>query len=425
MRIFHAAPEAEAWRVVQHHPVLLLPELIDAADRALGPSRATAGLREMLRSLRGTPHFVAYHRLLATALARTPAGSRRVNLERALAVMTDVRGATAGSDDGSADADLERTLRAELEALSTPQPAPPPSSAASASRFDSLFLTEAELPGARCSEDHRGANPNPHDRTYVANGGLGAGSVVWLGNEAAPVYRVVDARWLFASTTAAKAYLESPATALLAGDGLPGLPAPPTGDGAYAWGNVFVRGQPETSWSRQCLMFRVDRVVARLHVTEGPGARQVFQRLSLSHVLPYAEAAVRRARWVLAQYWLSIARGREAADRFAAAPARTAHRLFADYPILLLPELATAMASLGESHRAAAERLVATQASFKTSWQPYRDAIRALVRALLDEEAGEPRTNADAALRIVIAHRRLDTDYAWFSVETECRARTV
>jgi hypothetical protein len=45
MRVFHAAPEPEAWSVVHRHPVLLLPELVDAAERALGPSRATAGLR--------------------------------------------------------------------------------------------------------------------------------------------------------------------------------------------------------------------------------------------------------------------------------------------------------------------------------------------------------------------------------------------
>src|SRR5690348_13356272 len=29
LRAFHAAPEAEAWSVVQRHPALLLPELVD------------------------------------------------------------------------------------------------------------------------------------------------------------------------------------------------------------------------------------------------------------------------------------------------------------------------------------------------------------------------------------------------------------
>jgi hypothetical protein len=47
------------------------------------------------------------------------------------------------------------------------------------------------------------------------------------------------------------------------------------------------------------------------------------------------------------------------------------------------------------------------------------------VRALLDEAGGEPRTNADAALRLVVGHRRLDSDYSWFTVETECRSRTL
>jgi len=31
MRAFHAAPEPEAWRIVERHPALLLPELVDAA----------------------------------------------------------------------------------------------------------------------------------------------------------------------------------------------------------------------------------------------------------------------------------------------------------------------------------------------------------------------------------------------------------
>jgi hypothetical protein len=45
------------------------------------------------------------------------------------------------------------------------------------------------------------------------------------------------------------------------------------------------------------------------------------------------------------------------------------------------------------------------------------------VRSLLDEASGEPRTNADAALRLVVAHRQLDSDQAWAALETECAAR--
>jgi hypothetical protein len=312
---------------------------------------------------------------------------------------------------------VEHEIRAALGGL-TPLPVAKPPAA------HALFLDEAELPGFHRTEDRRGANPNLYDRAYATQGGLAAGSAVWLGDEASPVYRVADARWVFASTKAAKAYVESPGTLQLAGDGLPSLAAPAIGDRAYAWGGAHTAGTPPVRRSRQCLLFRVDRVVARLDVTEGPRAPQAFQVLSESLLHPYAEAVIRRVRWGLSQYWLAIGRGTEAAQRFLEASPRIAHRLFADYPILLLPEFPTAMASLGEPQRVAAGRLASLQGTLKSDWQAYRDVLRALVRLLLEDSSGEPRVNADAALRLVAAHRRLDSDYAWAALETECRART-
>ena len=82
------------------------------------------------------------------------------------------------------------------------------------------------------------------------------------------------------------------------------------------------------------------------------------------------------------------------------------------------------MASLGEPQRVAAERLASLQATLKSNWPVYREVMRALVRLLLDEPAGERRVNADAALRLVVAHRRLDSDYTWAALELECSART-
>ena len=64
------------------------------------------------------------------------------------------------------------------------------------------------------------------------------------------------------------------------------------------------------------------------------------------------------------------------------------------------------MASLGDAYRAGAERLVNLQGTVRNNWQAYREILRVLVRSLLDETAGEPRVNADAALRLVGAHRR-------------------
>jgi hypothetical protein len=410
MRAFHAAPEPEAWRVVERHPALLLPELVDAAERTLGRTRALVGLREMHHALRGSPAYAPYHRLLASALASERRGSRRVNLERALAVMKDVRRAAAGDP---ADERTEQELRAALAAL-TPLPgAKPPV-------VHALFLDEVELEGFRRSDDRRGTNPNLHDRAYAVNGGLATGVAEWLGPEDAPVHRILDARWVFASNKAAKAYLDAPGTQLLARDGMANPAVLPIADGAHAWGGP--RSVPGGR-GRQCLLFRIDRVVAKLDVTEGPKAAQALQALARAHLLPYAEAVVRRVRRVLAQYWLAVGSGTIAAHKFVQTPPRKVDLLFAEFPILLLPEFPTAMASLGDAYHAGAERLAILQGTIRSNWKAYRETLRTLVRTLLDETIGEPRVNADAALRLVSAHRRLDSDYTWAAVESECSAR--
>lgn len=432
MQAFSAAPEADAWIIVHRHPVLLLPELVEAMERVLGPSRATAGLRQMQQSLRGTAYFAPYHRLLATVLASERHGAPRTNLERALAVMDEVR-AAATETERAIDDQTRQAIRASLDALmagGAPVAAPatgagtgPVPAPASESTTERLFLDEDELRGFVRSDDRRGASPDPCDRVLAAQGGSSAGSVEWLGNDEWPVQRVVDTRWVFPSSKAAKVYLESPVTLAAAGAQLPRASAPEIGEGAYAWGVAPPGRGPAARPSQQILMLRVGRVVVKLHVTEGPRAPHVFQRLSQEMLLPYVEAAVRRARWALSRYWLAITRATEAVNRFVQAPPRSASALLAEYPILLLPELPTAMASLGQAHRVAAERLVGLHGTLKNDWQAYRGVLRALVRALLDEPHGDPRVNADAALELVVAHRRLDSDFSWSALEVECRGR--
>jgi hypothetical protein len=283
-----------------------------------------------------------------------------------------------------------------------------------------LFLDDDELRGLRRADDRRGTNPNLHDRAFTTHGGLTAGGCEWLGDPAAPVYRVLDARWVFASTKAARAYLDSPGTQLLARDGMENPAVLKIADGAHAWGNDRTSS---VGRARHCILFRVERVVAKLDVTEGPNAAQALQRLTREQVLPYAESVVRRVRRVLAEYWLAIGNGTIAAKNLLEASARTADRLFAEYPILLLPEFPTAMASLGVAYRARAEQLAIMQGAARNNWRVYRELLRTLVRSLLDETSGEPRINADAALRLVLAHRQLDSDQAWAALEIECAAR--
>lgn len=407
IRAFLATPEADAWRAIERNPMLLMPELVEAAERAHGPERAIVGLREMQHALRGSPAYAPYHRLLARALGSERRGSRRTNLERALAVIQDVRRVEPDQEE---DARIEQSLRAALEAL-TPLPGarPQPTRA--------LFLDASDLDGFQRGAARLDGNPHRADRAYAQHGGLQTGSIEWIGDEAAAIHRLIDARWVFASTRDAKAYIDSPGTQLLARDGLANPAVLQIADGAYAWGGN------EPNRARQCLLFRVGRVVAKLDAHEGPRAAHARQSLSRQLLLPYAELVQRRIRWALAPYWLAIGDGALAAQKLLQAPARKADQLLSEYPILLLPEFPTAMASLGDAYRPAAERLATMQGSARSDWQTYRATLRALVRLLLDATEGEPRVNADAALRLVSAHRRLDSHATWTELEAECGER--
>jgi hypothetical protein len=406
MREFHAAPEAEAWTVIERNPVLLLPEVVDAAEQIFGATRAIAGLREMHQALRGSPAYGPYHRLLASALLAERRGQRQLNLERALAVIQEVRRISAGPSDDA----IERAILDGLAALK-PRPAPTPA------LMDTVFLDERDLAGLRRAKDQRDTNPNPSDRAFTTQRGLATGAVTWLGEPGDPVYSVIDARWVFASTKAAKAYIDSPGTQLLSRDSLEASALLQIADGAHAWG-----GTP-AGRGRQVLLFRVGRVVARLDVGEGPRAAAELQRLKRQQLLPYAELAVQRIRLALAQYWLGVGRGMEAAQAMQQAQPRKAEALLVQYPVLLLPEFPTAMASLGHTYAAAADRLAVLQGTSRTNWQQYRDNLRGLVRNLLEDPSGEPRVNADAALRLVSAQRRLDADPSWTELEAECSAQ--
>jgi hypothetical protein len=405
MRTFQAAPESEAWNVVHRHPLLLLPELAEAAERALGKARAIDGLREMHHALRATPLFAPYHRLLARALAGERSGSRRVNLERARAVMKDVRAAAQSQRDPEDDR-IDDAIRAAIDAL-TPLPAPRPLAHA-------LFLDDVELAGFRRRDDRRDVNPNEHDRAFATQGGLAAGSAEWLGDEASALYRLVDARWMFSSSKTAKAYLNAPGTLQLASDDLPNRRCAVGDAGPGAARNTeAIRRRTRGKF---CCPDRPGRG-STSPVRSTPQAFRCSQPLLRHH----AEAVIRRVRYVS-----PIARRRPRNRRGATLSGRrrVPHSSCSPVPDPASAGFPTAMSALTEQHRAAAERLASAQAMLKIHWQKYREVVRALVQLLLDETAGDPKVNADAAYRLVVAHRRLDSDYAWAALETECSART-
>lgn len=458
--IFAGAPESEAWNVVHSHPLLLLPELLDGAMAMGLRPQLIEGLRSMHAALRGTPPFAPFYRLLATALADERGGTPRLNLERALAVLVEVRAAV-----GASGPELGRTLASEagmrvrlgqighdtrrnyerareLYEAARKEPAepaereqddreekavraalarlaPPPTKTTDPT-WPPLFLDEAELAGFERREDRRDENPITNDRVFAEQRGIAAGSVVWLGQEFWAMWRVVDTRWLFPSVATAAAYAD--AMVASANEGLPPLPVPAIGDAARGFGGVELGKAQGMRYAGQVLYLRVGRMVAKLFVAEGPKAPQAGQALAQSMLLPYGEAIVRRAQWALSRYWLSIGRGHDAAAAFLTTPALTAVTLLAQYPILALPEFPAAMAAIGEQYRSAAHALWQLQEQYKSDYS-YRTVVLPLVRMLLADQTGDLRVNAHAAMPLIMHMRTIDRDPAWVQLEAECRPR--
>lgn len=413
MRAFLAASDHEQQlAVAQRAPVLLLPELAEAADVFLTGGATSAELRAFQAQLRRDERFGPTCHVLATLLANARTGSVPANLARALAILQEARAYGADRARSYAiEADVHDQLAAigidvranhetaqRLRELAAAPAGPEPRRLARGSSgpahgdptWTALFLDESELPQHARVEDRRAEEPPP--------GALHAGYVAW----SAPTgERLADMRWLFATAAAADAFVRG-ALAVI-GDGLPTLPAPQLGDTALAFGHH----------AAQVVVVRAGRAVAKLCAV---GAHLAPQQL-----IPLARRAAQRAQWLLARYWLAVGRASDAAMLFARSPSP---RLLADYPILALPELPAAIETLGEAYAPAARALWQLQADLRgRAWQAHREAMHALVRTLLDDRASDPRVNAAHAAVLVAEMRRLDSDPCWAQLDAECRAR--
>jgi hypothetical protein len=338
----------------------------------------------------------------------------RRNYERARELYEAARKEPAEPAAREADEREEQAVRAALAQL-----APPPTTTTDPA-WPMLFLDETQLVGLERREDRRDESPIAGDRAFAEQRGIAAGSVVWTGPEHWAMCRVVDTRWLFPSVATAAAYAD--AMLAYAGEGLPPVPVPAIGDAVRGWGGSELGKVPGTRYAGQILFFRVGRMVAKLFVAEGPRAPQAGQELAPAMLVPYAEAIAQRARWALARYWLAIGRAHEAASAFLAAPPHSAVTVLAQYPILGLPELPAAIATISEAHRPAAHALWQLQEQYRADYS-YRAVVRPLVRLLLDERAGDLRVNAHAAMSLILHMRTIDRDPAWDQLEAECRAR--
>lgn len=429
---FDGATAMRAWlntrdpmSAVAQHPILLLPEIAESASVFLTGGASADGLPQFRYRLMRDPAFGPAAHGLAMLLASARSGVAAANLARALVVLAEAR--EYGADRAQSYA-IEADIRQKLAVLGIETRA----NHEAAQRLQAMAQQpQAEAPRQRMARgSHFGIDGGapPNDTTFATlfldtselpqftrgeladldpGNGIAAASITWTGRDDWAMSRIIDTRWTFATAADAEQFLRSAQHAI--GDRLPAVGTPPLAEETLAFGS------PRTA---QILVFRVGRTVGRLAVAQGAAAAEPLEQAML---VPYAQRAVQRAHWNLSRYWLSVGCGSDAATLFVQTPNA---RLLADYPILALPELPAAMATLGGAYVHGAQQLWQLQTQLRgQQWQAYRSATQALVRTLLDDRTSEPRVNVAHALAIVDEMRRLDPDPIWMQLAAECATR--
>lgn len=157
-----------------------------------------------------------------------------------------------------------------------------------------LFLDVNDLPGMERVQDSRLRGTDPHDGAFLQCRGLYSGMAVWMAQESAPVWRLVDIRWVFPTDMDAAAYHQ--ATLNVNGEGEALVQgAPVVGQECYVFGGAKVdyalyqiTGMT-TSITQFYYVFRAGRVVVKLYIAEGELAAQAGARLHVGMAQQIAE----------------------------------------------------------------------------------------------------------------------------------------
>ena len=434
LRVFtDAKDETERFDAVRAAPILLLPEIADAAAIFVDPAPAER-LRELRPFLLKATSLASAWQDVVRRLASSSLGNAPANTLRTLPLIAEA--AKHGSLTEAQGFELESSVRGRLAALGvsraenleaaerlldaarTPRPKPasiPPLFATEDPVWLPLFLDESDLPGHLRGErdDVRMTN----DPTFLAHRGVRAGYAVWGSDESSAMARIIDTRWVFRTAMFAHQFMRS--FAHLLADGLPALPAPILGDDVLAFGDQTVGNR------RSHVIFtRIGRVVARVQATEGIYAAASRQVLHAAMLHPLGHKIVQRAQRGLAAYWLAVAYPTNAVPALLHSKGHDAAQLLDKYPLLAHPELPGAMSTFDETYAEAAAALANFQAQVRAHrWGTYRQAMMRLVRALLDSDMGDARVNAAHAHEIVNELRYLDPDPIWTQLDAECQAR--
>ncbi|NLI82870.1 MAG: hypothetical protein GX443_14440 [Deltaproteobacteria bacterium] len=160
--------------------------------------------------------------------------------------------------------------------------------------FLPMYLEEHDVPGkVKMTQDTRSYLPlKPEDNAlFVKHCGYHRGLALWVGGFDQTVWRLVDIRWVLPTENEAKAYHK--ATIQGNSEGQPRVSgAPVVGNDCQVFGGTFnVKGKPLTHYY---YIFRVQNVVVKLYVAQGPDVVNPDRRLTPAKVADIARICVHR-----------------------------------------------------------------------------------------------------------------------------------
>ena len=139
------------------------------------------------------------------------------------------------------------------------------------------YLTADDLPGWKRVQDSRTRGADRGDKTYVKLGGVHSGLAAWMRNKR-PYSRIVDLRWVFPSSAAAKAYLRDQLPVMA--ERLPVVQnAPKVGEESHTFGGA--QEVLEQKFRSYIIVFRQDNVVVKFFQYES-GADSELRPLKMA-----------------------------------------------------------------------------------------------------------------------------------------------
>lgn len=159
--------------------------------------------------------------------------------------------------------------------------------------FLPVFLEAQDLPGdIKMTQDTRCHLPlDPGDDAFARHCGFCSGLALWQGRFDQTIFRLVDIRWVFPTKKEAQAYHVE--RLLANSEGQPEIPGAPLAgtDCRVFGGTIDVRGTPLTHYY---YIFRVQNVVVKLYVAQGPDVIGTEKSLTLEKVAELAETCIQR-----------------------------------------------------------------------------------------------------------------------------------